>query len=103
LKRIALLIALCVAVSAQAPDKPKVFKVSAEQAAKLRALQDDYDKTLKQLQAIQTQWVIVAQRAALEAGMSAKDFDAMELAPTAEGFEFRVKQAASATPQEKKP
>lgn len=102
---IVLLLATSAATYAQAPAKAPI-KVPTEQAAKFRQLQDDYDKTVKHLQDLQAQWVILAQRAALEAGMSAKDYDAMDLAPSADGgFEFRVKQKADAGSgkSEKKP
>lgn len=74
---------------------PQTYRVPDAQNKQLKQLIDAQDKLAQEYNRIEAQKVIVAQRAALELSLTAKQLDGLELVVDAQGFFFR--------PVEKKP
>jgi hypothetical protein len=72
------------------------IKLPDTQNASLKQIQEQQDKLVQAFQALDSQKVIVAQRAALELGMTAKQLDTMELAVDGGNFVFRPRKIESA-------
>jgi TolA-binding protein len=100
---------LCVGVSAQTAQPtptPKAadtsaghIKLPAALATQLRQIQDRQEALAKEYQALESQKVIVAQRAALELHLTAEQVDSMDLAFGADGYVFKPKDKTRTPPK----
>lgn len=88
----------------QTPAKPdpQTIKLPADRSTQLKQIQDRQDLLRKEYDSLESQKVIVAQRAALELHLTAEKLDTLQLTVTPDGvYAFEPKKQAAATPEKK--
>jgi len=98
-------------LSAQTPQKPietaraEAIKLPAKLSVQLKAIQERQEALAKEYQVLETQKIIVAQRAALELHLTAEQIDQMDLIPESDGgYAFKPKpKPPTKTPENKNP